>query len=372
MSDARLERLAAVLVDYSLGAKEGQQVTIEAPSAAAPLVRGIYRRILHAGAYPLPRIGIEGMLEDLMLDGTDDQLDWANPARRDDIESVDGRIVVMAPTNTRSLTNVDASKQARIQRTLEPQRHRYLERAAAGELRWVLTLYPTQASAQDAEMSLSEFEDFVYSAGFLDRDDPVAEWKAFAARLERVGSFLESVSGLRIVAEDTDLHIGVRGRRWIRSRGMENFPDGEVFTGPVETSLEGSIRFTYPAIFQGREVDDVRLRFAAGEVVEATASRGQDLLSEMIAVDDGARRAGEFAFGMNQAVTRFTREILFDEKIGGTVHLALGTAYPETGSANRSALHWDLICDLRNGGEVYADGELCYRDGAFLDEALQT
>jgi aminopeptidase len=368
MSDARLERLAAVLVDYSVGAKEGQQITIEAPSAAAPLVREVYRRILGAGAYPLPRIGIEGMLEDLMLDGTDDQLDWANPARRDDIESVDGRIVVMAPTNTRSLTNVDASKQARIQRTLDPQRQRYLERAAAGELSWVVTLYPTQASAQDAEMSLSEFEDFVYAAGFLDRADPVAEWKAFAGRLERVGSFLESVSELRIVAEDTDLRIGVGGRRWIRSRGMENFPDGEVFTGPVETSLEGSIRFTYPAIFQGREVDDVRLRFAAGEVVEATASRGQDLLSEMIAVDDGARRAGEFAFGMNQAVTRFTREILFDEKIGGTVHLALGTAYPGTGSSNRSALHWDLICDLRSGGEVYADGELCYRDGAFLDE----
>jgi aminopeptidase len=367
MSDNRLERMAAVLVDYSLGAKEGDQVTIEAPSAAAPLVRELYRRVLRAGAYPLPRIGIEGMLDDLMLDGTDDQLDWANPARRDDIESVDGRIVVMAPTNTRSLTNVDASKQARLQKALEPQRTRYLERAAAGELSWVLTLYPTQASAQDAEMSLSEFEDFVYAAGFLDRDDPVAEWKAFAERLEQVGSFLEGVSELRIVAEDTDLRVGVGGRRWIRSRGMENFPDGEIFTGPVETSLEGSIRFTYPAIFQGREVDDVRLRFEAGEVVDATASRGQDLLSGMIAVDDGARRAGEFAFGMNQAVTRFTREILFDEKIGGTVHLALGTAYPETGSANHSALHWDLICDLRNGGEVYADGELCYRDGAFLE-----
>jgi aminopeptidase len=367
MSDNRLERMAAVLVDYSLGAKEGDQVTIEAPSAAAPLVRELYRRVLRAGAYPLPRIGIEGMLDDLMLDGTDDQLDWANPARRDDIESVDGRIVVMAPTNTRSLTNVDASKQARLQKALEPQRTRYLERAAAGELSWVLTLYPTQASAQDAEMSLSEFEDFVYAAGFLDRDDPVAEWKAFAERLERVGSFLEGVSELRIVAEDTDLRVGVGGRRWIRSRGMENFPDGEIFTGPVETGVEGTIRFTYPAIFQGREVDDVRLRFEGGEVVEATASRGEDLLREMIAVDEGARRAGEFAFGLNEAVTSFTRELLFDEKIGGTVHLALGTAYPETGSANRSALHWDLICDLRNGGEVYADGALAYRDGRFLD-----
>jgi len=370
VSDQRIERLADVLVDYSLGAQEGQQITIEAPSAAGPLVREVYRRILRAGAYPLPRIGIEGMLENLMLDGSDAQLDWVNPARRDDIEEVDGRVVIMAPSNTRSLTTVDASRQARFHRALEPQRNRYLERAANGELDWVLTLLPTHAAAQDAEMSLTEFEDFVYRAGFLDKDDPVAEWKAFGERIERVGSFLDEVSELRVVAADTDLTIGVGGRQWIRSRGQENFPDGEIFTGPVETSVEGTIAFTYPAVFQGREVDGVRLRFEGGEVVEATATRGQDLLREMIAVDDGAKRAGEFAFGLNEAVTSFTREILFDEKIGGTIHLALGTAYPETGSANRSALHWDLICDLRDGGEVYADGELCYRDGAFLAALL--
>jgi aminopeptidase len=367
MSDPRIERLAAVLVDYSVRAEEGQQITIEAPSAAAPLVREVYRRVLAAGAHPLPRIGIEGMVENLMLDGSDAQLDWVNPARRDDIEEVDARVVIMAPSNTRSLTQVDAAKEARHHLALEPQRNRYLERSASGELRWVLTLFPTHAAAQDAGMSLSEFEDFVYGAGFLDSDDPVAEWERFGERLERVGSFLDGVSELRVVAEDTDLRVGVQGRKWIRSRGQENFPDGEVFTGPVETSVDGTIRFTYPAIFQGREVDDVRLRFERGEVVEATASRGEDLLREMVAIDEGARRVGEFAFGLNEAVTEFTREILFDEKLGGTVHLALGTAYPETGSTNRSALHWDLICDLRNGGEVYADGELAYRDGAFLN-----
>jgi aminopeptidase len=367
MSDPRIERLAAVLVDYSVGAEEGQQITIEAPSAAAPLVREVYRRVLAAGAHPLPRIGIEGMLENLMLDGSDAQLDWVNPARRDDIEEVDARVVIMAPSNTRSLTQVDAAKEARHHLALEPQRNRYLERSASGELSWVLTLFPTHAAAQDAGMSLSEFEDFVYGAGFLDSDDPVAEWERFGEQLERVGSFLDGVSELRVVAEDTDLRVGVQGRKWIRSRGQENFPDGEVFTGPVETSVDGTIRFTYPAIFQGREVDDVRLRFERGEVVEATASRGEDLLREMVAIDEGARRVGEFAFGLNEAVTEFTREILFDEKLGGTVHLALGTAYPETGSTNRSALHWDLICDLRNGGEVYADGELAYRDGAFLN-----
>ena len=367
MSDPRVERLASVLVDYSVGAKEGQQITIEGPAVAAPLIREVFRCILAAGAHPLPRIGIEGMLEHLMLEGSDAQLDWVNPARRDDIEEVDGRVVIMGPQNTRSLTGVDASKQARLHRALEPQRNRYLERAANGELSWVLTLFPTQAAAQDAGMSLPEFEDFVYSAGFLDRDDPVGEWRRFGERIDRVGEFLSGVSELRVLAEDTDLRIGVGGRTWIGSRGLENFPDGEIFTGPVEDSVEGTIRFTYPAIFQGREVDDVRLRFEHGEVVEATATRGEDLLREMIAVDEGARRVGEFAFGLNENVTAFTREILFDEKIGGTVHLALGTAYPETGSTNRSALHWDLICDLRDGGEVYADGELAYRDGAFLD-----
>ena len=367
MSDPRVEKLASVLVDYSVGAREGQQITIEAPTVAAPLVREVYRRILAAGAHPLPRIGIEGMLENLMLDGSAQQLDWVNPARRDDIEEVDGRVVIRAPNNTRSLTSVDAPKQARLHRALEPQRNRYLERAAKGELNWVLTMFPTQAAAQDAGMSLPEFEDFVFAAGCLDRDDPVAEWQRFGERLDRVEEFLSGVSELRVLAEDTDLRLGVAGRRWIGSRGRENFPDGEIFTGPVETSVEGAIRFTYPAIFQGREVDDVRLRFEKGEVVEANASRGEDLLREMVSVDEGARRVGEFAFGLNEAVTSFTREILFDEKIGGTVHLALGTAYPETGSTNRSALHWDLICDLRNGGEVYADGELAYRDGAFLD-----
>jgi aminopeptidase len=305
-----------------------------------------------------------------MIDGSDAQLDWVNPARRDDIEEVDGRVVIMAPQNTRSLTGVDATKQARLHRALEPQRNRYLQRAAQGELSWVLTLFPTQAAAQDAGMSLTEFEEFVYAAGFLDRDDPVAEWRRFGERLDRVEQFLSGVSELRVLAEDTDLRIGVAGRRWIASRGLENFPDGEIFTGPVEDSVEGTIRFTYPAIFQGREVDDVRLRFERGEVVEAHASRGDDLLREMVAIDEGARRVGEFAFGLNEAVTAFTREILFDEKIGGTVHLALGTAYPETGSGNRSALHWDLICDLRDGGEVYADGELAYRDGSFLDGLL--
>lgn len=219
-------------------------------------------------------------------------------------------------------------------------------------------------------MSLEEFETLVHGAAFLDSDDPIAAWRKFGEELERVGSFLETVKELRVVGEDTDLTFGVGGRTWIRADGHSNLPDGEVFTGPVEDSVEGTIRFSFPTTIRGRVAEDVRLRFEGGEVVEATASTGEHFLREMVGMDDGARRAGEFAFGLNRAVTEYTGSLLLDEKIGGTVHLALGRSIPGTGGENKSALHWDMVCDLRRGGEVYADGELVYRDGAFLENVL--
>jgi aminopeptidase len=368
--DARVDRLARVLVDYSTDVQPGQLVLIESPAAAAPLVRSIYARVLEVGAYPETRISLDGASEALLTRGTDAQLDWINPARIEDYELADVRIVLEADTNTRALTNVDPARLARVGKARQPLRDRYLERAAAGELRWTITVYPTNAAAQDAAKSLADYEDFVYRAGRLDADDPVAEWKSFGDELGRLADWLGGKRELRVVAEGTDLTIGVGGRAWIPCGGRENFPDGEVFTGPVETSLEGEIRFTFPASFQGRMVEDVRLVFSGGQVVEATAGRGQDFLEGMLAMDDGARRAGEFAFGMNEAITEFTRNTLFDEKIGGTVHLALGKAYPESGGQNLSALHWDLVCDLRSGSEVYADGELVYRDGRFLPGIL--
>jgi aminopeptidase len=254
-----------------------------------------------------------------------------------------------------------------VQRARIGWRERYLERALSGDLRWVLTAYPTNGAAQDAEMSLAEYEDFIFDAALLADGDPVARWGAFADELQRVVEFLSTKEELRFVAEGTDLTFAVGGdRTWVAADGHENFPDGEVFTAPLDDSAEGEITFTFPAVFRGRQVDDVRLRFHAGEVVEATASSGEDFLQEMVALDDGARRVGELAFGLNEAVRVFTRNTLFDEKIGGTMHLALGSAYPECGGTNRSALHWDMICDLRTGGEVYADGELVYRAGRFL------
>jgi aminopeptidase len=356
-----------VLVDYSTRVGPGDIVLLSSSPPGGPLIRSLYRKVLAAGGHPHLRVRFEGESEALLKKGSDEQLEWMNPATLEDVERADVRIWIEADENTRSLSGVDPARQARYARAREAMRDRYFERTAAGELRSVVTLFPTRAQAQDAEMSLAQYEDFVYRAGLLDRSEPVGEWEALGEMLRRASGWLGGKRELRVVAEGTDLTANVEGRKWIPCDGKENFPDGEVFTGPVESSVEGTVRFSYPATFAGRVVKDVELRFSGGEVVDASASEGEDLLREMLAMDDGARRAGEFAFGMNEAVQEFTGHTLFDEKIGGTMHLALGKSYPESGGVNQSALHWDLVCDLRAGSEVYADGELVYRNGAFLE-----
>jgi aminopeptidase len=361
----RLRRLAEVLVGYSGGVQPGDLTVVEGTLNVEPLLEEIYGAVLRAGGHPVVRCTPE--LDVVRLaEGSDQQVEWLTPGEWQDIEQADVWIVVEAPANTKALTGVDPERQARLQRARMGWRDRYLERALNDELRWVLTAYPTNGAAQDAQMSLAEYERFIYSAAFLDDGDPVARWRAFADELQRVVEFLSSKQELRFVAEGTDLTFAVGGgRRWLAADGHENFPDGEAFTAPLDDSAEGQITFTFPAVFNGRQVDDVRLRFHEGQVVEATASSGEEFLQEMVALDEGARRVGELAFGLNDAVEAFTRNILFDEKIGGTMHLALGSAYAECGGTNRSGLHWDMICDLRSGGEVYADGELVYRDGRF-------
>jgi aminopeptidase len=370
VADLRVERLAEVLVDYSTDVSPGDLVLVETTPLATPLLRALFRRVLEAGGHPQVRVGVEGVAEALLERGSDEQLDWVSPVRREEFERADARIQVEAVSNTRHLSGVDPARQARLARARQSLRDRYLERAAAGELHSVVTLFPTNSAAQDAAMSLAQYEDFVFRAGLLDRDDAVGAWKEMGERLRRLVGRLGETRELRVVAENTDLTVGVEGRTWIPCDGKENFPDGEVFTGPVETSVRGQIRFSYPASFAGRMVRDIELRFEKGEVVEAHAGEGEPFLHEMLSMDKGARRVGEFAFGMNDAIEEFTGHTLFDEKIGGTVHLALGMSYPESGGVNQSALHWDLVCDLRSGSEAYADGELVYRDGAFLPDFL--
>jgi aminopeptidase len=367
--DARHAKLAEVIVGYSVEIGEGDRVLLESVGQASPLLRELYGATLRAGGHPEALIALDEAEEALLREGNDAQLEWIAPDLRWKVEEGDVWVVIDAPVNTKRLTNVDPARMGRRLKAREPIQNRYLERSASGEFRWVICGYPTQASAQDAGMSLRQFEDVLYRAAFLDQDDPVAAWTTFGDRLERVGSFLEGVREIRIVGDETDIKLGVEGRQWIRAKGLRNFPDGEVFTGPEETSVEGTIKFTFPAMMRGRQADGVRLRFEGGEVVEATADRGQDFLREMVGLDDGSKRVGEFAFGMNDAITEYTGNLLLDEKIGGTVHMALGRSVPGTGGLNKSGLHWDIVCDLRDGGEVYADGELVYRDGAFLNGA---
>jgi aminopeptidase len=366
MADPRVETVATILVDYSVQVKPKQLVRISGAPEGAPLILAVYQRVLERGAYPFVNVGLEEAEELMYSYASDAQLDYVPRFQKDMIEEIDASIGIWTDANTKRLTNADPARQARRAVAMHPLSDRLLERAAKKELRWAGTAYPTQACAQDAEMSLREFEDFVYKACLIHEADPIKAWKKISRKQQRLTDWLNKARGIHVIGPDTDLKLKVTGREWINCDGHENFPDGEIFTGPIEDSLEGHIKYTYPACHYGHEVEDVRLWFKKGKVVKATAGKNEQFLLKMLDSDKGARYVGEFAFGTNPGVQRFTKNILFDEKIGGTIHLALGTGYPESGSKNRSAIHWDMICDLRKGGEVYVDGTLFLKDGKIL------
>jgi aminopeptidase len=366
MKDPRIEKLAAVLVHYSLKLRPGDWVMLEGPELAAPLLKAVYAEALRAGAHPGVRVHVDGLDELFLRNASDEQLRYISETLRLETEKLNARLSVMGSTNTKALTSVDPKRMASRQTAMREITSRFLQRMGSGELRWCGTLFPNSASAQDADMSLSEYEEFVFGAGLLDREDPVSEWRRISEEQQRMVTYLNQRETIRVVGPDTDLTVRTAGRRWVNCDGRANFPDGEVFTGPIEDSAEGHIRYTYPAVYGGREVQDVRLRFAGGKVVEARAARGEEFLRTMIAIDEGASRIGEFAIGTNYGIQRFTRNTLFDEKIGGTIHLALGASLPESLGTNVSGLHWDMVCDLRDGGEIYADGTLIHQKGKFL------
>ncbi len=366
MTDPRVQKLADVIVNYSTGLGEGDLVLVQGPELAEPLIVEIVRAALAAGAIPHVRASVQGVDEAYLAAAGDTQLDHLPAYALAEMDAIDARIAIHAAWNTRELSGIDPGKLARRSRAAQPVMGRFMERSAAGDLRWCVTAFPCDAFAQDADMSLDAYADFIYRAGWLHLDDPAAAWRDYATKLRVLADQLEGTKTLRVVAEDTDLSVGVGGRTWIASRGERNFPDGEVFTGPVESETSGDVRFSFPAVMGGREVQDVRLRFEHGQVVRSEAAVGSAYLEQMLAMDPGATILGEFAIGTNYQVTQFTKQILFDEKIGGTCHMALGAGYPDTGSVNRSGLHWDMVCDLRSGGEIHADGEVIYRDGAFL------
>ncbi len=368
MIDPRVERLAQLLVDYSLTLRAGQVLRIDGFAVAAPLALALYRAALAAGAHPYTNLTLDGLLEILVAEGSEEQIEYISPVAWKEIEELDAQVTIWSEVNTRAFNRADERRHGLLIASQRRLSNRRWERIAAGQATWCGTLHPTQAHAQDADMSLDEYERFFFGACHADESDPAAHWRTVSAALAGRAEDLVGVRELRILGPDTDLRVGVGGRTWIAADGTFNMPDGEVFTSPVETETEGEIRFSFPAIFQGHEVEDVRLRFEGGRVVSAEASGGAPYLRELLRLDEGASVLGEVAFGMNYEIDRFTRNILLDEKIGGTMHLALGAGFKQAGGRNSSGLHWDLICDLRSEGEVYADGELVWKAGAFVEE----
>lgn len=364
--DIRVERLARLLVDYSVNVQPNERVAIISEPAAAPLIEAVYERVLERGGHPLLALSLPGLEERFYRLASDAQLAFVDPVRRMIFEEFEVLINIRAATNTRELSGIDPARQVLRSKALAPLLQRYMERGATGALKWNGTLFPTPAFAQEADMSLREYEAFVYGACFCDREDPIAEWQRIHAEQERVVQWLRGREQVHIVGPNADLKLSIAGRTFVNSDGHHNMPSGEVFTGPVENSANGWIRFTYPAITGGRVVEGIELHFKEGQVVAASAQRNEDYLLRVLDTDAGSRFLGEFAIGTNEGIQRFTKNILFDEKIGGSIHLAIGAGYPETGSVNRSAVHWDMICDMRDGGEIWVDGEILYRNGAFM------
>jgi aminopeptidase len=354
-----VDRWADLLADYCLRVAPGETILIGSEWEARPLVEACYRAVVLRGGHPLVRYEFPALTGFFLDHATDAQLAHLPPAPLAEAKAVDGRIRIAAESDTRALSRVDPRKQAAFDRARDPLRK------ATREKRWVLTQYPTAAYAAEAGMSLDEYEAFVASAMFLDRPDPGAAWQDLGRRQAGLVEFMGGVKTVQIEAADTDLTLSVAGRTWVNSDGRRNMPSGEIFTGPVEDSPSGRIRCGFPVCRDGRRLEGIALEFRDGRVVDARADEGEDYLLSMLDLDPGARRLGELGLGLNAGIRRFTGSILYDEKIGGTVHLALGSSYPETGGTNESALHWDLIVDTRAGGRVTADGRVVMEDGVW-------
>ncbi|TMC21908.1 MAG: aminopeptidase [Chloroflexi bacterium] len=366
MQELRIERWAHALVHYSLNVKAGQKIAIQATTLATPLLEAVYTEVLRAGAYPIPVITIEGLDEIMLRRGNDEQLALPSLVQQALAEQVDARLMIASSSNTRALSGIAPERITKRNQSFSNLRSIWQRREQAGQFRWCVTLYPTNAYAQDADMSLHEFEEFVFDACFLNDPDPIARWQELSSQQQRLVDVLKGRKTVHIVGERTDLTLSIQDRIFINSDGKRNFPSGEVFTSPVEDSADGHIQFDIPSSYDGRAIEGVHLVFRKGKVIEASARQGEEYLLKALEQDAGASYLGEFAFGNNPRVNRGTRNILFDEKMCGTVHLALGNSYTETGGLNKSALHWDMVCDLRTKGEVWVDDMLFLKDGQIV------
>lgn len=365
MSDVRQQRLAKLLVNYSTEVKKGDWVGILGDVNSMPILRDIYEAVVDAGGNPTLIMNDAYMSRYFLRNASDEQINWIDPTMKLYIEEADVYIRVGSPANTRAMTSISGKRMQQQRAAQSEILTTRLERAARGEFRWVGTLFPSEGNAQEANMSLEEYEDFVYGACFCDHEDPAAEWRKLSEMQQHKVDYLAGKKEVKLQGPNIELELSIDGRTFINSDGKRNMPSGEIFTGPVEDSVNGWVRFSYPSIVGGRAVSGIEVKFEDGKVVEATAEQNEELLHAQLDTDAGARYLGEFAIGTNFGISQFTGSILYDEKIGGTIHMAIGMGYPETGSKNKSAVHWDMICDMREDSEIHVDGDLFYKNGAF-------
>ena len=360
------KRYAQLLVHYCMELKPGERLLVESTLLAEPLVTEVYRAALQAGAAVDVDLAFRGKQRILFKEGSNHALSHVSPTYTKAMAEYDAYLYIMAPFNLREDPDTDPEKTAIRSEALKPMRQNYFQRTATRALKRNLCLFPTDAGAQEAGMSLEAYQEFVFHACRLFDENPVESWLNVRRNQQQIVDLLNGCKHIRYVGEGTDISFSTEGRTWINSDGQTNMPSGEVYTSPVEDSVNGTIHFTYPSIYGGSEVEGVSLWVDGGYITRWEAIRGKEVLNKVFAVD-GARRFGEAAVGTNYRINRFTKNILFDEKIGGTVHMAIGQSYLQAGGKNQSSVHWDMIADMKNGGMIFADGEKIYENGKFLN-----
>ncbi len=361
------ENLAKIVIHYSLSVQKGHRVLIMASDAAKDLIQALYFEILKVGGHPFPLVDLEGLQALFYKYASNEQLLYVDNVNKQIMKEFDRLIQIKAEYNTQKLANIDPKRIMIRQGSQEVKklRENMQEREAKGEFRWNIVPFPCQSLAQDAKMDLFSYTEFLKKALFLDKQNPVNEWKKLKEEQERLINILNNVKELEIIGEETNLSLSVEGRKWLNSCGDQNLPGGEVFTSPVEDSVNGQIKFTYPGLYMGKEAENIFLEFKDGKVINTTADKGDDLLSEILKVEN-ANIMGELGIGTNYGITQYTRNMLFDEKMGGTLHCALGGGFQDAGSKNTSAIHWDILKDMRlSGSKVLADGEVIYEEGSW-------
>ncbi len=370
MKDLRLEKLADLIVNYSVKVKPGDYVFIICDEVASPFMIEVTKAAIQAGGLVETILNNQEVAEAKLKYGSHEQISQDNFLMEAVVNKADVLITAWGGRNTKVNANINADRIKSKALSDKSWRKIFSKKMGDKSLRWVGTMFPTHSDAQEANMSLADYEDFVYGAGLLDKDNPASEWEKISASQEKWVKYLDTKKELHIVSKGTDLKVSVNGRKWINCDGRVNFPDGEVFTSPVDDKINGKISFSFPGIYAGKEIEGIQMEIKDGLVTKASAKKGEDLLNALLSTDDGSARFGEVAIGTNYGIQEFTRNMLFDEKIGGTVHMAIGDSMPDAGGLNRSSIHWDMLCDMRQEGKIYADGELFYEKGKFIESVL--